>query len=154
MASHSSYLKERWKYEEFPACHIHANEFLFRRELYHWPDFKCLYTAQGKEGIQAEIELRYAISSTSGIIEGELLAVHDTHFFIFWGTRVTRVHFWQIQEARFNQLSQVVFRNGRAPELNARNKLRLLSRYPQGLSGALLERVLQSVQQEAVYEVE
>lgn len=71
----------------------------------------------------------------------ELLAVEDTALLVLADGRLTLAPYRVIRRVRVHQRSHLDFRR-RGPSPRQREELRLLSRYPQGISAELLERLL------------
>jgi hypothetical protein len=124
------------------------------------PQIEDFEPARRPEGISANIELRRSITG-GGHLEGELLEVRADGLLLNTrraeaGGRVTRrlvfVPYTAIETATFDELSLHVLEEhdsgteGIAASAKSpgpdREKLRLLSRFPQGLSPALLEKLL------------
>lgn len=116
------------------------------------PKMNQFAPAHGMEGIQTTIHL-IDISTENRSLQGELLAVEEADLLILLNSRITRIPFTNIQKATFNQLPGLIIGAGRMPGSSKRNQLRLLSRYPQGLEGAVLARFLRSEQQNAIDEI-
>jgi hypothetical protein len=83
------------------------------------------------------------------LVSGELLAVEDTSLLILASgaaPRITRVGLGQIYEATLAQRGTVAWR-GRYVSTDRNRLLINVSRYPQGVSPALLESLLQAYHQ-------
>jgi hypothetical protein len=78
---------------------------------------------------------------------GELLAVEDTALVVLAQDSVTLVSYGAIFEWRFSQVDALL---QRPPAPDLATKLRLLSRFPQGLTPALLARLLAAQGQAAL----
>jgi len=78
--------------------------------------------------------------------EVELLALGDTAFLILAAGRVTSVPYAAVRRVRVHQRSELDF-GPVGPTGGQRNRLRILSRYPQGVSPELLERLLAAYRQ-------
>ena len=85
--------------------------------------------ARTPEGVQATVYFAQRESLT-----GELLAVRDSSMVLLVGRRVTVVRFDAIAGARFESLPRLELRRRRAPEGRHRDELRLVSRFPYGLT--------------------
>ena len=105
--------------------------------------------AQSPRGIEARIT-PWALHYTAATIAGELLSVTDSGLVLLSADRrLLHAHWPALQSARFRQLG-VRLDNGNAPDHRARERLRLVSRYPQGLSAELASRLLASLGRERV----
>jgi hypothetical protein len=91
--------------------------------------------AQEPAGVHAIVEL-----DRGARLEGELLAVDETALMMLNESRVTRVRYASIRRATFAQTRIKVREHVIAAE--SRDPLRLLSRFPQGVSPALLNSLL------------
>ena len=74
-------------------------------------------------------------------LRGELLALRDDGLVVLAKDELVFVPFEAIQHGRLAQKGAFI-RNGSAPDERARERLRLLSRYPQGLSADVEARLL------------
>lgn len=94
--------------------------------------------AQGPAGVATQIllvEVRTRIT-------GELLAVGDSALFVLRnGQRVVAVSYAAIERAEFRQIGMWTS-GGQPPDSALAQRLALVSRFPQGMSGDLLARVL------------
>ena len=105
--------------------------------------------AQSPRGIEARIT-PWALHYTAATIAGELLSVTDSGLVLLSADRrLLHAHWPALQSARFRQLG-VRLDNGNAPDHRACERLRLVSRYPQGLSAELASRLLASLGRERV----
>lgn len=86
-------------------------------------------------------------------VSGELLAVQDTAFLLLVDQRLTLVPYGATTGGSARQ-QRSFFLKGRAPDRGLRERLRLLSRYPQGVSPELLARLLAAYGQPALQVVE
>ncbi len=75
-------------------------------------------------------------------LEGELLSVNDTSLVILTKTEIMSVPYGSIRSARFRQYYRLGIQYWEQPSSATREELRLLSRFPQGLSGDLLKQLL------------
>lgn len=121
------------------------------------PRIEKFEQARRPEGITTSIELRRGLPE-DGRLEGELLEVREHGLLL--NTRETRedsVAKWRLvfvpyiamQDAEFDQLNLRVVAQHNAwtedqvpPSVREREKLRQLSRFPQGLSTPLLDKLL------------
>ena len=115
--------------------------------------------AGAPQGVQA------TMVTSSGALTGELIEVRDTAVVLLsdertaaGGIRTQRLRliaFASITRAEFEQLGPGVrFENGRPPSERARQRLRLLSRFPYGMSPALEQALLKAYGQDAFAGVE
>jgi hypothetical protein len=129
------------------------------------PRIEKFEQARRPEGIATTIELRSGLPE-GGRLKGELLEVRDHGLLL--NTRETRedrvsarclvfVPYTAIEDVEFDRLNlRVVAQHNewiqetRPPSVRDREKLRLLSRFPQGLSTPLLEQLLEAEGQTAV----
>lgn len=100
--------------------------------------------AQNPSGVEASVELSDRTS-----VRGELLAVEKDAIVLLVGNRVTRIAVANIARASFRQAS-VGIERGRMPDAPARERLRLLSRFPQGLTPPLLGSLLSAYGQSEI----
>ncbi|HZD80076.1 MAG TPA: hypothetical protein VE646_08550 [Actinomycetota bacterium] len=90
------------------------------------------------EGIEARV-----VTRNGGRIVGELLAVEDSGLLIRTVKSFVFVPYGQIRQGRFPVSGAPgALDDGRRPGNELERWLRLLSRYPQGVDGDLLERLL------------
>jgi hypothetical protein len=117
-------------------------------------DFK---PAQGPEGVRMEIKLNGDVIE-GGKVAGELLAVRaDGVLLNVVGyrdnakdvSRVVLVPYWMMNTARLEQMGRARVES-QGEEMNEvhLNRLRLVSRFPQGLSDELLTELMNSLGQE------
>lgn len=76
----------------------------------------------------------------------ELLAVRDTALLVLSRSRVTLVPYPIIRNVRVHQRGHLNFK-APGPTHSQRDELKLLSRYPQGVSPELLQRLLAAYEQ-------
>src|SRR5438552_18870931 len=104
----------------------------------------CVFGAQpgsfGPAGVQ--LELTTLRPHPLSPVYGELLAADDSGLVVHTATGVVRVLYPSIAAARIKQMLD--WSPPARPGLPAMLRLRDLSRYPQGLSGELLDRVLRA----------
>jgi hypothetical protein len=77
-------------------------------------------------------------------IVGELLAVQDDGLLLVAGRGIVLVPYAIISDVEFGRLEDFNWPRGRAPSAGALERLRLVSRFPQGVDGDLLERLLEA----------
>ena len=85
-------------------------------------------------------------------LTGELIEVRDAGLIVVNGTTIALVAYAAIESAAFAQ-TPLSLANGRAPDAASREKLRLRSRFPQGLSPALLRQLLDAHGQSELMQV-
>ena len=98
--------------------------------------------AKHPDGVAATLWLR-----GGGMGQGELLAVQDTAFVILDRDTVTLVPYRALKAGRFSQVGDLI---DLPPGQNERSRLRLLSRFPQGLLPDLLAGLLAAYGQSAL----
>ena len=102
--------------------------------------------AHRPEGARADLTL------SEQVLRGELLALHKDGLVVLVTDKpvdeLAFVPFDAIQEGEFDQGKTLRLRNGKAPGARARERLRLMSRYPQGLSDNVLARLLAAYEQD------
>ncbi|HET7711791.1 MAG TPA: hypothetical protein VFL80_07665 [Thermoanaerobaculia bacterium] len=108
------------------------------------PKVDSFAPARSAAGIEASLALDGGASA-----KGELLAVEETALVLLNQKVVTRVPYSSIRSGTFPQ-SGVAITNGRFQNAESREKLRLLSRFPQGLTPPLLASLLAAYGQEAI----
>jgi hypothetical protein len=79
-------------------------------------------------------------------LEGELLAVTDTAYFLYGSSGVALVPFGATRQAWFPDLP-LRLRARVAPDARTAERLRLHSRFPQGMGADLLRRLLERYEQ-------
>jgi len=94
--------------------------------------------ALGPRGVATTIT-----SAGRTVVSGELIEVGDTSLLVDTAPAIVRVPYDVIRHAAFAQTG-IHLDDGRAPAASTRDKLRLLSRFPQGLSPALLQALLEA----------
>lgn len=97
--------------------------------------------AQGPAGATVQLEL-----AGKKALTGELLAVEESTLLVMAGGELIRVSVPSIQSGKAPKLSFT----GTTLKNDVRNRLRLISRYPQGVSPELESRLLQAYGQTAV----
>ena len=93
--------------------------------------------ARGPAGVTVDLRL-----AQRGRVRGELLAVGDSAL-IVRGPAIALVRYASIRSGVFRDVGAVSF-DGRAPQPRDRERLRQVSRFPQGLSPELMQRLLQA----------
>ena len=94
--------------------------------------------AQGPKGVTM------AITTQQGQFSGELIEVRDTGLIVLTIRELRLVPYGVIISSALEQTdSRYAISNGRAPEPDVREHIRLLSRFPQGLTPDLLHQLLQ-----------
>ena len=101
--------------------------------------------AQGPAGATLELEL-----AGERALTGELLAVTDSSLLVQSDSRLHRVRWSLIDSGKAPKISF----SGPAPKPEVRERLRLISRYPQGVSPELQSRLLQAYGQTGVEETQ
>ena len=91
--------------------------------------------AQGPAGVVASIEFSH------GTVEAELLNVRDSAIVVLNQDHVVLVPYRAIRHATFLNAPEKL-NHGETPNVQTRAALRSLSRFPQGLSPALEQRLL------------
>ena len=100
--------------------------------------------ARSPRGVEARIALK-APRYTAATIVGELLSVTDSGLVVLSADRrLLHAHWPALRYATFRQVS-VRLSDGNMPDARARERLRLVSRFPQGLSAELTSRLLESL---------
>lgn len=121
--------------------------------------------ARGPQGVKAWIQLEgtegprgtvvcelLAISDSALVILADNLVVRNGEVVVRQGQRVQTVSliaYTRIRNARFHQVSEQV-RQGRVPDPKTIERLRLVSRYPQGISSELQDQLLRAYEQPAL----
>ena len=95
------------------------------------------------EGVSAQIVTH------AGTFDAELLAVSDTGLLLLRNRTLVLARYAVIREATFQQVAETVER-GVAPDSATRERLRLISRFPQGVSRERLRALLAAYGQPAV----
>jgi len=105
--------------------------------------------ARSPQGIEARITMS-APRYTAATIVGELLSVTDSGLVVLSADRrLLYVHWPALRYATFRQIG-VRLNAGKAPDARAQEQLRLVSRFPQGMSPELTARLLESLGRERV----
>ena len=105
------------------------------------PKVKNFVPAQKPSGVETSLKL-----DGGGSVTGELLAVEETALVILSGNNVTRVAYESIDSGTFPQTA-IRIGGHQLPRADARERLRLLSRFPQGLTPTLLSSLLAAYRQ-------
>lgn len=106
--------------------------------------------ATGPAGLTAQLRL---LEEDRGEMTGELLAVEDHGFLVLHRDTVVRVHYPRIEGATFPDRRTLRVSGGQPPAPAVRDTLRLLSRFPQGVDGNLLRRLLDAYGQDDLVEI-
>src|SRR5687768_9850597 len=89
------------------------------------------------------IETRLILQAAA--IAGELVSVSDSGLIVLASDRrLVHAHWAAVRRATFRQVRATV-EGGRAPDVATRERLRLVSRFPQGMSPELTTRLLESL---------
>ena len=102
---------------------------------------------QQPEGVGAELRVGYRT------LRGELLSIDDQSLLLRQESRILRVFYVAIDSGVFDQMSDDTRIKGRAPDRDAREQLRQVSRFPQDLSDELLGALLEAYNQQEVEEI-
>jgi hypothetical protein len=112
------------------------------------PDVSKLAPARTGQGVNIlVVPVETPDGSAYGRIDGELLAVRDDALLLRAGL-LALVSYASIERAEVEGFGRLTFGHGRPPTEVQRQELRLLSRYPQGVSGDLLRRLLDAYNQD------
>jgi len=90
------------------------------------------------------------IDSGKRTFDGELLAVSDTALVLLRGGMVAVARYWAIEDVILPQFDATYAIRSARPDTATLSKLRLRSRFPQGLTPELLARLLAAYHQDAV----
>ncbi len=97
--------------------------------------------ARKPQGVSAEVQAR------GRALQGELLEVGASSLLLLTvgdhAGRVVLVAYSAIEDARFAQMSCCRIHGGAPPDERVRERLRQVSRFPQGLAPDLLQRILE-----------
>ncbi|HZH40860.1 MAG TPA: hypothetical protein VFD85_07605 [Gemmatimonadales bacterium] len=96
-------------------------------------------------GAMVEIELikvDRGVGVGGRLISGELLSVTDSGLWVLADSQPSWVAYALIHQAVFDQTGDDDLAGPEAPSLKARNRLRLESRFPQGISPELMRKLL------------
>lgn len=105
--------------------------------------------AQRPEGVHAGIT-----TVSAGWVYGELLEVQDTALLVLSAERLVLVPYDLVRSAQFGEMgSDTTISSRVAPSVAVREKLRLVSRFPQGVTSELLEELLAAYGQDQVIRV-
>jgi len=85
------------------------------------------------------------VSTGAGDLSGELIEMRDSGFVLLTAgsSKLHLVRFDQVRSAKFEQVGSLPG-DGRTPSARQRERLRLVSRFPQGMSPQLLETLLKT----------
>ena len=81
------------------------------------------------------------LQTSAGTLSGELIEVTDSALVVLAGKTLRKVPFSAVASGRVDQ-TNITIAAGQIPQLVLRERLRRLSRYPQGLSPELLRALL------------
>jgi len=98
--------------------------------------------ANGPDGVAVALQLR-----RGGRAQGELLAVQDTALVVLAQDTVTLVPYGALETGEFSQVGEL---RGTPPAPDFARRLRLVSRFPQGLTPDMLARLLAAHGQSAL----
>lgn len=98
------------------------------------------------EPAQSPQGARIAVNTTSSDYEGELLAVRDSGVVMLRRETVLFITYGRVSEATVDGVG-LAFRGGKPPDDQMKRRLKLLSRYPQGIDDALLGSLLETYAQ-------
>jgi hypothetical protein len=117
------------------------------------PSADGLAPAQTGRGVDIVVTpLETPEGPTYGHIRAELLAVRDDALLLQMGL-ITLVPYASIVRAEVEGLERLSFGDGQPPTDAKRQELRLLSRYPQGVSDDLLRRLLDAYDQDELHTI-
>src|SRR5688500_15256703 len=108
------------------------------------PRIETFPPARGPAGIDASLQLENGL-----LLKGELLAVEETSLVLLNGTEVTRVPYAAIRTGKFPRTG-VALADRTLPAAPVRERLRLVSRFPQGLGPDLLAALLAAYGQPSI----
>lgn len=97
----------------------------------------------------ATAEVRQASGT---IISGELLAVSDSNIIMLWSGAVTGVPYARTRSMSF-EILHIRLEHGERPSPDQLERLRLVSRFPQGVTPELRPRLLATYHQNAIMSV-
>lgn len=101
------------------------------------PSAETFPPAQGPEGVTVRVD----IESTG--LRGELIEVRGDGIVLRVGGQIWFLGYDAIESARFEQYSDDFgMTSGRTPPQEARDRMRLLARFPQGLDDTMLDDLL------------
>ena len=105
------------------------------------PRVETFKPARSPAGVEASLDL------TDGrLMQGELLAVEEPGLTLLIGNSVTQVPYARVRKASFAQ-TRIVIDQSKPWSAAVREELRLLSRFPQGLTPTLLTSLLAAYRQ-------
>lgn len=117
------------------------------------PNVNKLAPARTGQGVDiAVVPVETPDGPTYGRISAELLAVRDDALLLRAGLLVL-VSYASIKSAEVEELTRLNFGGRRPPSEEQRQELRLLSRYPQGISDDLLRRLLDAYDQDELHTI-
>lgn len=109
----------------------------------HGPRLETYGPAHNPHGLTTQL---YVIDMPVKLI-GELLTVRDSSLVVATSSRIVEVAFSRIRDGKFPGASRLNIGAGRIPGPHKREELRLLSRFPQGLSTSVLSELLDTYDQ-------
>ena len=85
------------------------------------------------------------VNTSRGELNGELIDMRETGFVILTSAneKLRLIPFEQVRSAKFEKVGSLLG-NGKTPTSAEHNRLRLLSRFPQGMSPEVLETLLKT----------
>lgn len=117
------------------------------------PNVNKLQPALTGQGVSiAVVPVETPDGENYGRISAELLAVRDDALLLRAGL-ITLVSYSSIASAEVEELERLNFGDQRPPTEEQRQGLRLLSRYPQGVSDDLLRRLLDAYDQNELHTI-
>lgn len=112
----------------------------------HGPRLKNFEAAYHPAGVSSTVR----VYDRSDALKGELISVEDEAIVLALDRRIVRVPYASIRVATFKGAPHLGIAYRRRPMSENRRQLSLLSRFPQGLSGDFLARLLDSCGQEQI----
>ncbi|MEO5895422.1 MAG: hypothetical protein ABIS06_06955 [Vicinamibacterales bacterium] len=85
------------------------------------------------------------VATTGGDLSGELIEMRDSGFVLLTGgpSKLRLVPYTEVRSAKFEQIGSLIG-DRQPPNGGARERLRLVSRFPQGMSPQVLETLLKT----------
>ena len=95
------------------------------------------------------------VTTTRGALNGELIELRDTGLVVLTAgpDQLCLIPYAQVRSTRFEQVGSSIG-DGRAPTAQQRERLRLFSRFPQGMSPQVLETLLKAYGQTELLEIQ
>lgn len=103
---------------------------------YHGKQVESLTTPNQPDGAQA------IITTTRGVVSGELLSVEDIGLVLLSGTRVVLVPFTSVRSGRFPEFARAVSLGAGKPDPQNADRIRLVSHFPGGISPEIKAKLL------------